>query len=272
MKESPILEVTDLCIGYEGKSILDDICFCISSGSYLCIVGENGAGKSTLLKTISGLQKPIYGTVHFGVHRSEIGYLPQQAAIRYDFPASAKEIISSGALSRGKWYRPFYSKDEKERITWAGEKTGVSAFYGQCFRELSGGQQQRVLLARALVTAKNAVVLDEPTAMLDPSGRKEVIRAIRALNDVEKITIILITHYMEEIIHADRVFVMEQGKIAMSGTPREIFSRVDELKALRLDVPQVTLLAHELKKNGIPGIPPAVLTVDELAAIIAMSS
>ena len=107
------------------------------------------------------------------------------------------------------------------------------------------------------------IVLDEPTAMLDPNGRKEVIGAARGLNQVEGVTVILITHYMEEIIHADKVFVMDSGKIAMEGTPREIFSRVDELKELRLDVPQVTLLAHELKKAGLP-VPDGVLTVDEL--------
>jgi zinc transport system ATP-binding protein len=167
-----ILKVTDLCIGYDGKSIVDDICFSIASGTYLCIVGENGAGKSTLLKTLSGLQNPVYGTVHFNVHRREIGYLPQQSAIRYDFPASAKEIISSGALGRGKWYKPFYSKEEKERIKWACDKTGVSIFLSQCFRELSGGQQRRVLLARALVSARNAVILDEPTAGLDQKPRR----------------------------------------------------------------------------------------------------
>jgi len=190
----PLLEVTDLSIGYDGKSISDDICFSIESGAYLCIVGENGAGKSTLLKTISGLQKPIYGSVYFNVHRREIGYLPQQAAIRYDFPASAKEIISSGALSGGKWYQPFYSKEARARITWAYEKTGVTAFIGQCFRELSGGQQQRVLLARALVTAKSAVILDEPTAGLDPEATKEFYALLRKINRDEKITIIMVTH------------------------------------------------------------------------------
>ncbi|MCL2238755.1 MAG: ABC transporter ATP-binding protein [Defluviitaleaceae bacterium] len=193
----PLLEVTDLCIGYDGKSIVDDICFSVEIGAYLCIVGENGTGKSTLLKTISGLLKPIYGTVHFAVPRCEIGYLPQQMAVRHDFPASAKEIISSGALSRGKWYRPFYSKDEKERIAWACEKTGVVDFIGQSFSELSGGQQQRVLLARALVTAKNAVILDEPTAGLDPEAVKEFYGVLTKLNDDEKITIIMVTHDIE---------------------------------------------------------------------------
>ena len=129
--------------------------------------------------------------------------------------------------------------------------------------KLSGGQKQRVSIAGVLAMHPKCIVLDEPTAMLDPNGRKEVIRAIRALNDVENVTIILITHYMEEIIHADKVFVMDEGRIAMQGTPREIFSDVEKIKALRLDVPQVTLLAHELRKKGIP-LPDGILSTEEL--------
>ena len=130
--------------------------------------------------------------------------------------------------------------------------------------KLSGGQKQRVSIAGVLAMHPKCIILDEPTAMLDPSGRREVIRAARALNDVEKVTIILITHYMEEIIHADRVFVMDGGKIAMEGSPREIFSQVERLKELRLNVPQATLLAHELQKRGIR-LPNGILTIEELA-------
>jgi energy-coupling factor transporter ATP-binding protein EcfA2 len=128
---------------------------------------------------------------------------------------------------------------------------------------LSGGQKQRVSIAGVLAMHPKCIVLDEPTAMLDPSGRREVIRAARALNDVEGITVMLITHYMEEVIGADRVIVMDDGKMVMDGTPREIFSRVEELKALRLDVPQVTELAWELKKGGAK-LPDGILTIDEL--------
>jgi zinc transport system ATP-binding protein len=195
--EAILLETTDLCIGYDGKSILDDICLSLESGSYLCIVGENGTGKSTLLKTISGLLRPIFGTVHFSVPKREIGYLSQQTAVQHDFPASAREIVSSGALSRGKWYRSFLSKDEKERISWACEKTGVAAFASQCFRELSGGQQRRVLLARALVTAKNVIIMDEPTAGLDPEATKEFYELLAKINHEDKITIIMVTHDIE---------------------------------------------------------------------------
>ena len=129
--------------------------------------------------------------------------------------------------------------------------------------KLSGGQKQRVSIAGVLAMHPKCIVLDEPTAMLDPSGRKEVIRAIRALNDVERITVILITHYMEETIHANKIFVMDKGKIAMEGTPKEIFSKVEMLKKLRLDVPQVTLLAYELKKAGLP-LSDGILTTEEL--------
>ncbi|MDE7258744.1 MAG: energy-coupling factor transporter ATPase, partial [Lachnospiraceae bacterium] len=125
------------------------------------------------------------------------------------------------------------------------------------------GQKQRVSIAGVIAMHPKCIILDEPTAMLDPNGRKEVVRAVRGLNDVEGITVVLITHYMEEIIHADKVFVMDKGKVAMEGTPREIFSQVKRLKELRLDVPQVTLLAYELQRKGVE-LPDGILTVEEL--------
>lgn len=129
--------------------------------------------------------------------------------------------------------------------------------------KLSGGQKQRVSIAGVIAMHPKCIILDEPTAMLDPNGRKEVIRAARALNDVENVTVILITHYMEEVIFADKVFVMDKGAVKMEGTPKEVFSRVEELKKLRLDVPQVTLVAHELRKQGV-ALPAGILTVKEL--------
>ena len=134
--------------------------------------------------------------------------------------------------------------------------------------KLSGGQKQRVSIAGVIAMHPKCIILDEPTAMLDPNGRKEVIRAIRALNDVERITIILITHYMEEIIHANHVCVMDEGRVAMEGTPKEIFSQVERLKELRLDVPQVTLLAYELKQSGV-SLPDGILTTDELVQALS---
>jgi energy-coupling factor transport system ATP-binding protein len=139
---------------------------------------------------------------------------------------------------------------------------GMYEFRKSSPNKLSGGQKQRVSIAGVIAMHPKCIVLDEPTAMLDPKGRKEVIRAVRALNDVENITVILITHYMEEVIYSDKVYVMDKGKITLEGTPKEVFSQVERLKELRLDVPQVTLLAHELRKEGFP-IPEGILTKEE---------
>ena len=154
------------------------------------------------------------------------------------------------------------TKEIWERVEESLKAVGMYEYRKHSPNKLSGGQKQRVSIAGVIAMHPKCIILDEPTAMLDPNGRKEVIRAVRALNDVEGITVVLITHYMEEIIHADMVYVMDQGHIAMEGTPREIFSRVDELKELRLDVPQVTLLAHELRKKGV-NLPEGILTIEE---------
>lgn len=155
------------------------------------------------------------------------------------------------------------TKEIWERVEESLRAVGMYKYRKYSPNKLSGGQKQRVSIAGVLAMHPKCIILDEPTAMLDPNGRREVIRAVRGLNQVEGVTVILITHYMEEIIHADKVFVMDQGKIAMEGTPREIFSKVEELKELRLDVPQVTLLAYELKKKGIM-LPDGILTAEEL--------
>ena len=154
------------------------------------------------------------------------------------------------------------TKEIWERVNESLKAVGMYEFRKFSPNKLSGGQKQRVSIAGVIAMHPKCIVLDEPTAMLDPQGRKEVIRAIRALNDVEKITIILITHYMEEVIYADQVYVMDKGKVTLQGTPREVFSQVDRLKELRLDVPQVTLLAHELREDGFP-IPEGILTKEE---------
>ena len=162
------------------------------------------------------------------------------------------------------------TKEIWERVEESLKAVGMYEYRRHSPNKLSGGQKQRVSIAGVLAMHPKCIVLDEPTAMLDPKGRREVIRAVRALNEVEGITVVLITHYMEETIHADRVFVMDSGKIAMEGTPRQIFSQVERLQELRLDVPQVTLLAHELRKKGI-GLPEGILTVEELADALAGS-
>ena len=155
------------------------------------------------------------------------------------------------------------TKEIWERVEESLKAVGMYEYRKYSPNKLSGGQKQRVSIAGVLAMHPKCIVLDEPTAMLDPSGRKEVIRAARALNEVENVTVILITHYMEEVIYADQVVVMDEGRIVMKGTPKEVFSCVDELKALRLDVPQVTLLSYELKKAGLP-LPDGILTTEEL--------
>ena len=163
------------------------------------------------------------------------------------------------------------TKEIWERVEESLKAVGMWSYRKHSPNKLSGGQKQRVSIAGVIAMHPKCIVLDEPTAMLDPIGRKEVIRAVRALNDVEKITVILITHNMEEVVHADRIFVMEKGKVCMSGTPKEIFSQVEALQALRLDVPEVTLLAHELRRGGLD-VPRGILTRKELVdALVQLS-
>ena len=154
-----------------------------------------------------------------------------------------------------------------KRVDDSLEAVGMTAYRKHSPNKLSGGQKQRVAIAGVVAMKPRCIVLDEPTAMLDPNGRKEVLKTVRELNQQEKVTVILITHYMEEVVFADHVYVMDQGHLVMDGTPREIFSQVEKLKEYRLDVPQVTLLAHELKQAGLP-LPDGILTIEELVDAI----
>ena len=184
-----------LSVGYEGKAVLQDLNFSVRSGDYLCIVGENGAGKSTLMRTILGLQPPIRGKVLTGdgLRPNEIGYLPQQTQVQKDFPASVWEIVLSGCQGRcGR--RPFYRRAEKQLAERALEKLHISPLARRCYRELSGGQQQRVLLARALCATRSMLLLDEPTAGLDPKATAELYQLIARLNHQDGITVIMISH------------------------------------------------------------------------------
>ena len=158
-----------------------------------------------------------------------------------------------------------------KRVNDSLEKVGMTAYRYQSPNKLSGGQKQRVAIAGVMAMRPRCIILDEPTAMLDPNGRKEVLEAVRELNRKEKVTVILITHYMEEVIHADRVYVMDSGNVVMQGNPKEIFSQVDTLKAYGLDVPQVTLLAYELKKSGVD-VPDGILTTEELVSALCQSN
>lgn len=172
-----------LCVGYEGKSVLQELNFEIFAGSYLCIVGENGSGKSTLMKTILGLQPPISGRILTGdgLRKNEIGYLPQQTVVQKDFPAAVREIVLSGCQGRC-GSRPFYSKEEKQLAAAAMDRMQIAQLAKLRYRELSGGQQQRVLLARALCATRKMLLLDEPVSGLDPKATAEMYALIEELN------------------------------------------------------------------------------------------
>lgn len=247
---------------------LDDINLDVKQGDFVAILGHNGSGKSTLAKHINAILYPTEGTIWVdGKDTAEdenLWDIRQEAGMVFQNPDNqiigqvVEEDVGFGPENLG-----VPTKEIWERVEESLKAVGMYEFRKYSPNKLSGGQKQRVSIAGVIAMHPKCIILDEPTAMLDPSGRREVIRAARALNDVEEITIILITHYMEEIIHANKVFVMDKGKVAMEGTPREIFSRVEELKELRLDVPQVTLLAHELQKSGV-AVPDGILTCEEL--------
>lgn len=237
-------------------------------GQFIAILGHNGSGKSTLAKHMNAILVPTGGTMWVsGWNTKEPEHLwdvRQSAGMVFQNPDNqiigqvVEEDVGFGPENLG-----VPTKEIWERVEESLKAVGMYEYRKYSPNKLSGGQKQRVSIAGVLAMHPKCIVLDEPTAMLDPNGRKDVIRAARALNDVENVTIILITHYMEEVIYADRVFVMDEGKVVMQGTPREIFSQVERLKHLRLDVPQVTLLAYELQKSGLK-LPDGILTAQEL--------
>ena len=253
---------------------IDKVSLDIEEGQFIAILGHNGSGKSTFAKHINAILHPTEGTVWVdGMDTADdanVWNIRHEAGMVFQNPDNqiigqvVEEDVGFGPENMG-----VPTEEIWQRVEESLKAVGMYEFRKKSPNHLSGGQKQRVSIAGVLAMHPKCIVFDEPTAMLDPNGRKEVIRAARALNDVEGITVILITHYMEEIIHADKVFVMDKGKIAMEGTPREVFSKVDELKALRLDVPQVTLLAYELKKRGVK-LPDGILTKEELVKALGL--
>lgn len=247
---------------------VDEVDLDVKQGDFVAILGHNGSGKSTLAKHINAILYPTEGTVWVDgmdtQNEKDLWNIRQEAGMVFQNPDNqiigqvVEEDVGFGPENMG-----VPTEEIWERVKESLKAVGMYEYRKFSPNKLSGGQKQRVSIAGVIAMHPKCIILDEPTAMLDPNGRKEVVRAVRALNDVEGITVVLITHYMEEIIHADKVFVMDKGKIAMQGTPREIFSQVEKLKELRLDVPQVTLLAYELRKNGLD-LPDGILTVDEL--------
>ena len=252
----------------ESPTAVEDVDLDIQPGQFISILGHNGSGKSTLAKHMNALLIPTEGTIWVDgmdtAMEPELWKIRQKAGMVFQNPDNqiigtvVEEDVGFGPENLGIPTEGIWSRVNKSL-----EAVGMTAFRHRSPNKLSGGQKQRVAIAGVMAMQPKCIIMDEPTAMLDPNGRKEVLEAVHELNRREGITVILITHYMEEVIDSDRVFVMDQGHVVMQGTPREIFSRVEELKAYRLDVPQVTLLAYELKKAGIP-LPDGILTIKEL--------
>ena len=251
---------------------IDDVSLDIQPGQFIAILGHNGSGKSTLAKQMNALLLPTEGAIYVDgtdtAKEQDLWKIRQKAGMIFQNPDNqiigsvVEEDVGFGPENLG------VPTDEIwRRVDDSLTRTGMTEYRKQSPNRLSGGQKKRVAIARVLAMLPKCIIMDEPTAMLDPNGRKEVIRSARELNQKEGVTVILITHYMEEVIDADAVFVMEEGRIVLQGTPKEVFSHVEELQKLRLDVPQVTLLAHELRKSGLP-IPEGILTAEELAGAL----
>ena len=247
---------------------VNDVNLDIEAGDFVAVLGHNGSGKSTLAKQINALLIPSEGTMWVDdmdtAKEPELWKIRQKAGMVFQNPDNqiigtvVEEDVGFGPENMG------VPTDEIwKRVEDSLKKTEMTAYRYASPNKLSGGQKQRVAIAGVMAMRPSCIVLDEPTAMLDPNGRKEVLEAVSELNKKENVTVILITHYMEEVIHANKVYVMDGGNVVMQGTPREIFSQVESLKKYRLDVPQVTLLAHELHKAGV-NIPEGILTKEEL--------
>ena len=246
---------------------IDNLNVEIEKGSFVAILGHNGSGKSTFAKQINGILTPTEGTVWVsGMDTSDeasIWEIRRKAGMVFQNPDNqiignvVEEDVGFGPENIG-----IPTEEIWKRVDESLKAVGMTAYRHKSPNKLSGGQKQRVAIAGVMAMKPECIVLDEPTAMLDPNGRKEVIRTVRELNKQEGITVLLITHYMEEVIQADRVIVMDDGKLVMDGTPKEIFSRVGELKSYRLDVPQVTELAYELRKAGVD-LPEGILSQQE---------
>lgn len=252
----------------EATRAIDDVNLDVQEGQFVAILGHNGSGKSTLAKHINALLLPTEGSIWVDqmdtATEEELWRIRQKAGMVFQNPDNqiigtvVEEDVGFGPENMG-----VPTEDIWKRVEDSLQAVGMTAYRNHSPNKLSGGQKQRVAIAGVMAMRPRCIVLDEPTAMLDPNGRREVLEAVRELNRRENVTVILITHYMEEVITADQVYVMDRGRIAMQGAPREIFAQVERLKGYGLDVPQVTLLAHELRKAGL-AIPDGILCREEL--------
>lgn len=255
---------------------LDDVNIDIEPGQFVAILGHNGSGKSTLAKHMNAILTPSYGTMWVDGKDTEkeenLWDIRQNAGMVFQNPDNqivasvVEEDVAFGPENIG-----VPTDDIWVRVENALKAVGMYAYRTHSPNKLSGGQKQRVAIAGIMAMKPKCIILDEATAMLDPNGRQDVLEAVKELNKKEGVTIILITHYMEEVIFADNVYVMDKGKIVMEGTPRQIFTQVEQLQEYRLDVPQVTLLAHELRKSGVK-LPECILTKEELVDALCQLS
>ena len=273
-----MIKTEDLVFEYEkrdddgtviGKSrAIDEVNLDIAPGQFIAILGHNGSGKSTLAKHMNALLVPTGGTMWVnGMDTREeerVWDIRQSAGMVFQNPDNqiigtvVEEDVGFGPENLG-----VPTEEIWKRVEESLKAVGMLEYRHHSPNKLSGGQKQRVAIAGVVAMRPRCIVLDEPTAMLDPNGRKEVLRCVQELQKRDNVTVILITHYMEEVIDADRVFVMDHGHVVMQGTPREVFSQVETLKYYRLDVPQVTLLADELRKQGVD-LPEGILRKEEL--------
>lgn len=251
---------------------VDEVSLDINEGDFVAVLGHNGSGKSTFAKHLNSILVPTEGAVWIDGMATDkeehIWDIRQTAGMVFQNPDNqiigtiVEEDVGFGPENMG-----IPTDEIWKRVADSLKAVGMYSYREMSPNKLSGGQKQRVAIAGIVAMRPKCIILDEPTAMLDPRGRTEVIKTLRALNKLENVTIVLITHYMEEVIDADKVFVMDGGQVKLQGTPREIFSQVEKLKELRLDVPTATLLAHELRKEGLD-IPQGILTNEELVEVL----
>ena len=246
---------------------VDNVSIDIKQGDFVAVLGHNGSGKSTFAKHLNALVMPTEGTVWVdGMDtREEENTLKVRQTAGMVFQNPDNQIVGTlvdEEVGFGPENIGVPTEEIWERVEKSLKAVGMYAFRNQSPNKLSGGQKQRVAIAGIVAMKPKCIVLDEPTAMLDPLGRKDVLNVLHELNRQENVTVILITHYMEEVIDIVKLYVMDDGKLVMSGTPREIFSQVEKLKELRLDVPHVTELAYELQKEGVP-LKNGILTSEE---------
>lgn len=268
----PTLEEEEEGIKLEERYALDNVSLDVKKGEFLVILGHNGCGKSTIAKHMNALLLPTGGKVYVdgldSLDEKNIWDIRSKAGMVFQNPDNqlvatiVEEDVAFGPENLG-----IPSEEIRKRVDDSLKKVGMYEYRKHAPHLLSGGQKQRIAIAGILAMQPETIIFDEPTAMLDPSGRKEVIETMQELNKNLGITIVLITHYMDEAAKADRIIVMDNGKIKLEGTPREVFSNVPLMKGLGLDVPQVTELAYELKESGID-INTEILNVDEMVSAI----